>query len=50
LRTNCDSSALVRPQDHQQIITSVRTPRTMRVSCVVLRGRDEIQARGAAAT
>jgi hypothetical protein len=34
------------PQDHQEIITGVCTPCTMRVSCVVLRGRDEIQARG----
>ena len=34
------------PQDHQQIITGVRTPCPMRVSRVVLRGRDEIQARG----
>jgi len=34
------------PEDHQKIITGVRMPRAVRVSRVVFRGRDEIQACG----
>jgi hypothetical protein len=30
---------------HQQVITNMRAPRTVRIGRVVLRGRDEVQSR-----